>query len=59
MDSRWAGLAGVETALEANLRTIDIPPRRLTIDWIRDEMMRDNPCLCRVAQLIARSSEPW
>jgi len=52
MDTRLVGPERVETALEANLRAIDIPPRPLIIDRIREEMMQDNPCLRRVGQLI-------
>ncbi len=52
MDTRLVGPEQVETALEANLRAIDIPPRPLIIDRIREEMMQDNPCLRRVGQLI-------
>jgi HD-like signal output (HDOD) protein len=46
------GPAGVEAALEENLRAIDIPPRPMILDRIRDEMMQDDPCLRRVGQLI-------
>ena len=52
MDAGAAGRAAVETALEANLRAIDIPPRPLLIDRIRSEMLQENPCLRRVGQLI-------
>ena len=52
MDGRSAAVAGVATALEANLRAIDIPPRPLILDRIRDEMMQDDPCLRRVGELI-------
>ncbi|MCM8613665.1 HDOD domain-containing protein [Accumulibacter sp.] len=53
MDKRAAGQETVTTALEDNLRAIDIPPRPLIIDRIRDEMMQGDPCLRRVGQLIS------
>ena len=53
MDGRSAAVAGVATALEANLRAIDIPPRPLILDRIRDEMLQENPCLRRVGQWIS------
>lgn len=53
MDAGSAGRVAVETALEANLRAIDIPPRPLIIDRIGSEMLQENPCLRRVGQLIS------
>jgi len=52
MNTGSAGRAALETALEDNLRVIDIPPRPLIIDRIRGEMLQENPCLRRVGQLI-------
>ena len=52
IDVGSGGRAAVETALEKNLRAIDIPPRPLIIDRIRSEMLQDEPCFRRVGQLI-------
>ena len=44
----------VDGVLERSLRDLDIPPRPLILDRIRDEMHRPEPDPGRIARLIGR-----